>query len=324
MKFRLYQVTTMSTKFTNTTSIVEGNMYNDGSAEQNQYTSIEKKKYKKYSKDNLRECVLKWVLQRKKTSMRTFCKKYEIPRSTILTYMKEIPRLKEIRLIGGNSLEEVEYLFDSHVKEKEKKRKDQLAKAQLSNCYLHEDQEGLLCDLAILMAKCGRGITREEILELINLVLMDRKDSREYVPATLKTVDGLISRNKRLKNALVSAGSLDPARAAQASTETRDSMFTKLENYVVLLHELGICKEKSYCEFKSSCLYNMDECALDTTRRKKKIICSAEEVHRLFHITPEGDGKMNIHITLALTSRADGKLYIKINFYFIFLHEDKI
>ena len=56
----------------------------------------------------------------------------------------------------------------------------------------------------------------------------------------------MIKRNEKLNEKLRSAGSLDPARAAQAREETRDSMFTKLNNYVVLLHELGICKEKNY------------------------------------------------------------------------------
>ena len=84
-------------------------------------------------------------------------------------------------------------------------------------------------------------------------------------------------------------------------------MFTKLDNYVALMHEMGICIETSYCEFKNTQIYNMDECAIDTTRRQKKVLCSKEDVKRLFQITPEGDNKMNVHISLALTSRADGK-----------------
>ena len=60
----------------------------------------------------------------------------------------------------------------------------------------------------------------------------------------------------------------------------------------------------------------MDECALDTTRQKRKVLCSKEELNRLFQITPEGDGKMGIHITLALTSRADGTK--SINLFIIF------
>ena len=56
----------------------------------------------------------------------------------------------------------------------------------------------------------------------------------------------------------------------------------------------------------------MDECAIDTTKRKKKL-CSKEDTARLFQITPEGDGKMNVHISIALTTRADGK-FDKLNY----------
>ena len=86
----------------------------------------------------------------------------------------------------------------------------------------------------------------------------------------MRTVDGLMKRNEKLRTTVRNASSLCPTRAAQASEEIRDIMFTKLENYVILLNELGIFKEKAYCDTKSSCIYNMDECAVDTTRTKKK------------------------------------------------------
>ena len=54
----------------------------------------------------------------------------------------------------------------------------------------------------------------------------------------------------------------------------------------------------------------MDECALDTTKTSKKIVCSQKGIKRLFIITPEGDGKMKLHISLALTTRADGEFLL--------------
>ena len=42
------------------------------------------------------------------------------------------------------------------------------------------------------MAHCGSGINREELLDLMNIVMLERKDPREYVLATMKTIDGLI------------------------------------------------------------------------------------------------------------------------------------
>mgnify|MGYP003331889529 CR=1 FL=1 len=142
----------------------------------------------------------------------------------------------------------------------------------------------------------------------MNLCMSEKVDFRTYVPATLKTIDGFLQRHNDLKNKVRSASSLDPARASQASEDTCDSMFTKLNNYVVLMHDLKLCKEKSYSEFKSGSIYNMYECALDTTRTTKKVICSKEELGRSFQITPKGDDKMSIHISISLTSRAGGEL----------------
>ena len=172
---------------------------------------------------------------------------------------------------------------------------------------MDEDKEGTLANLAMLMATSGRGITRTELLELMNLCMSERFDHREYVPATMKSVYGFLQRNNELQSKVRSASSIDPARAAQASKYTRNSMFTKLNSYVVLMHELKICKEKTFSEFKSDAIYNMDELALDTTRRSRKVLCSKDQLCRLFMITPKGDDKMNMHISIALTTRADGK-----------------
>ena len=265
------------------------------------------KSYKRYSPEKLRDCVIGWVMQRRKTDMTIYCNKYDIPRSTLLTYLKLIPQLRQIRNSDNRNLSEVEQLFDTYLVEKQLKRKAHLEVVCKSNIHMSEDEEGCLANIAILMAHCGRGIYKDELLELINIVMSEKTNVREFAPATMKTVNGFIKRNEKLRSKVRNTSSLDPARASQACEITRDCMFTKLENYVCLMNELGLCKEKSYRDFKSSCLYNMGECAMDTTRSKKKVICSHEDMKRLFRITPEGDGKMNVHVTIALTSRADGK-----------------
>jgi len=54
----------------------------------------------------------------------------------------------------------------------------------------------------------------------------------------------------------------------------------------------------------------MDELAMDTTKHKQKVIGDKLNKSRTFIITPEGDGKMNHHVTVYLMSRADGKWLI--------------
>ena len=71
-------------------------------------------------------------------------------------------------------------------------------------------------------------------------------------------------------------------------------------------------KENNYTKLCSSRgglrrIYNMDEVAVDTTQYRNKVICSKEFAKRCFSVTPEGDGKMNFHVSIAFTTRADGK-----------------
>ena len=116
-------MSSMSLKFLNKTSVIASV---DTITEQHhqQITKVKTKLYKKYSPDNLRKYVIGWVLQRKKTDMISYCKKWRIPRQTLQTYLKELPILKEIRTIGGSNLQEVESIFDGYTKEKEKKKRN--------------------------------------------------------------------------------------------------------------------------------------------------------------------------------------------------------
>jgi hypothetical protein len=53
----------------------------------------------------------------------------------------------------------------------------------------------------------------------------------------------------------------------------------------------------------------MDEVGTATTKHRGRVLGSILDSTRQYTITPEGDGKMNMHLTCCLTSRADGKLF---------------
>ena len=106
---------------------------------------------------------------------------------------------------------------------------------------------------------------------------------------------------------LVSGGSLDPARANKATEETRNRVFYKLDCYVRNLYCQGKIPWKSYSEVPASRKYNMDEVGSDTTKHRAKIIACPTSTARLFCVTPEGDGKMNMHVSAAVVTRGDGK-----------------
>ena len=207
-------------------------------------TKIQNNGYKKYSPKELRDSVLGWVTQKPRTDLKYYCQNINVPRTTIMYFMNQIPDLARMRKSSDSTLQDAEVVYDFYIAEKDKKRRQKVEKACEANCYMGEDEEGTLANMAILMAASGRGITKYELLELINLVLKEKNESTPFVPATMKTVHGLLKRNTQLSDKVRSASSIDPSRSAQATKETRDSMFTKLNNYIVLLHELGIFKEK--------------------------------------------------------------------------------
>ena len=113
------------------------------------------------------------------------------------------------------------------------------------------------------------------------------------------------SRHKDIK--LGSAGSLDPQRAKKATKDTRDAVFTKLDANVRNLNAMGLVTWKSYRDVPGDSIYNMDEVGTDTTKNRSKIICDAATTIRHYSQTNSGDGKMNMHITACLTTRADGE-----------------
>jgi hypothetical protein len=109
-----------------------------------------------------------------------------------------------------------------------------------------------------------------------------------------------------LRSDLRTGASIDIARAEKANEDTRDTMFMKLDEYVYLLYRMGMSPWERWADVPARNKYNMDEVGTDTTKRRKRVYAE-ESFLPLFRITAEGDGKMNRHITLCITTRADGE-----------------
>ena len=202
---------------------------------------------------------------------------------------------------------EAEKIYDEYIQKKQATEQVRLDSLHAGNRYLTYINEKLVVNSAKILAASGQGLTPEELIDLINVIINENVDSCLKEPVLIKVVHNLLARNKELHQTVKSASSLDPKRANQTKEDTQDSMFTKLQNCIVLLNQCNIFEEENFADISSKQLYNMDEVAVDTTKRRGKIICGVDLMKRLFQITPEGDNKMNVHITLALTSRADGE-----------------
>jgi hypothetical protein len=264
-------------------------------------------------------------------SLRAYTKEHcpSIPRATFqrhfkksgLQKMKEgAVALKELRSLelqeadvvplqeaDNGTLKEAEAAIKAHMETINKHKKSRTVTASIANRFLTDNEEIQIVELCRVLAAMGQGVTTAELLIFINEYLNDSLDERERHDATQKTARLMLRRHKDLAK-IVSAGSLDPKRANQATEETRDSVFVKLDAFIKLLHAQFPDKVPwtSIHDVKNTEIYNMDEVANDTTKHRAKVIADAIDFVRVFQITPEGDGKMSGHITIALTTRADG------------------
>jgi hypothetical protein len=78
------------------------------------------------------------------------------------------------------------------------------------------------------MGSCGAGIGRDELLDIINTYIHHHEDSRMFEPASMGLVNQILKRHSDLTK-LVSASSMEPQRAKQATKETRDVVCFKLD-----------------------------------------------------------------------------------------------
>jgi len=117
----------------------------------------------------------------------------------------------------------------------------------------------------------GYGLTRDDMHNFADQLVNKDVDPREHVRISKHVVEGILNRHSHLVK-IVAAASLDPKRARQATEETRDAMFFKLNSYIEMLHAMQKIPWKHYSDIPSDCIYNMDELGNDMTKHRNKII----------------------------------------------------
>jgi hypothetical protein len=265
------------------------------------------KTYKQtYTNADLEKQLLAFYAMQLGSSLSAFCKEHTIPKSSFHRHFKE-SGLSNLQAME-KPIEMAKATLVSYFLTMEKNTEKRTETASEANCYLTDQQELAIVQIAKLLGMMGEGITRLDIHRMILEVLNIDEDERTRYECSEKVVDRLLKKHKELVK-LVSAGSLDPARAKKANTQTRDAMFKKLDSYIRNLYAMKRIPWKRAKKVPRNVIYNMDEVGTDTTKRRAKVIANAEEMMRHFQITPEGDGKMNMHITACITTRADGELH---------------
>ena len=85
----------------------------------------------------------------------------------------------------------------------------------------------------------GKGICKETCLWIISAFVSSRDDSKDFIKPTVTGQDGILHNNKSLLK-LIPGNKIDPARVCPANANVRDSVLVKMDNYIMLLHSMGI------------------------------------------------------------------------------------
>ena len=274
-------------------------------------TTTNKKKHEKkykvnYSDDDVSRLLLEWYESDISVNKFVATPNFLIPRTTFQEHTNNsgIAEMKK----NGESIEHARVIVRMYLDLLTQNTKGRTEKASEANQYLTDNEEDYIYQLIRVLGSMGHGLGRKEILNLIDeLIFFDEPDISHF-DCSRHVLDRFLAKHPDLKN--VVGASLCPQRASKATADTRDAMFTKLDAFVKNLHAAGYVKWKSYPDIPKDCIYNMDEVGTDTTKHRGKILCSSLDTMRSYCITPEGDGKMNMHLTCCLTSRADGKFFI--------------
>jgi hypothetical protein len=263
-------------------------------------------KYRKWTSAVMVQLQLQFYMTRG-TSIKAFHKEClvdaKIPEKTFGTYFRE----SGLKLLqdSNTDFEIAKLAIEHYVAKVKKNATNRVIAACASRRFLTDQEEETLVHLCLTLGKAGRGVDRDELLDMINEVINVGTDERERESATEKVVRDILERHPSLMK-LVNSGSLDPLRAKKANKKTRDTVFSKLQAQIRGLYAQGKIPWQNYCDIPAHLIFNMDEVGTDTTKHRRKVIADMRNVfQRIFTITPEGD-RMKGHITACVTTRADG------------------
>lgn len=263
-----------------------------------------KRKYKQaYDETTILKLALEWY--KSFDSVRAFCRSNkQIPNNT---FQRHINRSTLFQMKARKeSIVLASTVFKRYLKQLAVNVTSRTETTNACNRYLTDDEELQLVEMFRIMAAMGFGISSDEARAIINTIVNHDEPEVLHIECSYKVLIRIFKKYPDLQTTM--AASLDPQCAVKATEEVRNAMFGKMEAYIQVLKAANKVSWESYQEIPKDCIYNMDEVGTDTTKHRDKIIGSSfNAMIRPFQRTPEGDGKMNRHVTCCLTTCADGE-----------------
>jgi len=233
---------------------------------------VQLKSSRQYNITHLFDSLMEFACKTDGTSMNSFLKTREkIPKTSFLHYYKK-SGLADLKEKGHNNEAIAKVLLTKYFEKINITLRERTTAAHALCRYLTENEEHSLIRLCTVLGSMGYGLTRDDLHNFADSLINKNLDEHERVPISKHVTEGLLMWHKELVK-IVSAASLDPKRARQATADTRDAMFCKLNSYIALLHSMGDIPWKNYSDIPASSIYNMDELGNDTTKHRNKVIC---------------------------------------------------
>jgi len=238
---------------------------------------VHQKIYRQYDRAYLFDCLIEYVCMSDGTSINAFLKTKEKISKTSFQRFYNKSGLADLKQKGSVDVGIAKLLLTKYFEKTIKNSSDRTASAHASCRYLTDNEEHSLVRLCTILGAMGYGITRDDLHSFADSLVNENVDECEQVPISRHVTEGLLLRHKELVK-VVAAASLDPKRARQATAETRDAMFCKLNSYIKLLSATGEIPWKKYEDIPSNVIYNMDEVGNDTTKHRSKVL-TKKQIH---------------------------------------------
>jgi len=213
-------------------------MSNTSVEKNNTFISTKVQKYVAHEKATWKSAFLNFVVAEPKLSHRSFCNSglCNIARKTFMDSWKKMPKLQELKddatKMMTEKLDSAEPIINNFLSLFGESKCSRTKNAISAIRYLTDNEEQAIVWIAKIACAAGLGLTRDDLLTMINDYVNDGKEDDSAIQVTMEMVTRIIRKNENHLGA-ISASSLDPKQAKQANRTTRDVFLPNL------MHILG-------------------------------------------------------------------------------------
>ena len=209
---------------------------------------------------------------------------------------------------GNVTLEEANTVIDKYLLHRHKQLKNNRKRGPKG--YLTPSEEKMVLAYIDAVNDALGMITREQIHNVISSIAMTNIADEHRFELSDHVTRRFVKKNNIQFKAVAS---VDPSHISQANTSILHAFHSLLNNYCKTMHQSDATNFpfSSFAEIPASNKLNMDEVGSNVAKIRQKAAVQQGTAHSQtpYVSTPEGNGKVEHHVTLAVTTCASGQYY---------------